>query len=150
LHIAGDGPDRQKLENWAHDHLVPDVTFYGHVTDSQKLRLLREADLFCSPALYGESFGIVLLEAMASGTVIVAGNNDGYGTVMQDRGRVSLVDPQDKDEFAQRLDLLLRDQALRTEWRAWANEYVQQFDYRKVVDRYETVYQNVLTEARVG
>src|SRR5579884_477865 len=73
LLIAGDGPDREKLELLAEDLQLRNVSFLGFISEELKVRLLAEADLFCSPALFGESFGIVLLEAMSTGTVTVAG-----------------------------------------------------------------------------
>ncbi len=144
LIIAGNGPDREKLELLAEELRLPNVTFLGFIEDKTKKELLRSADLFCAPALYGESFGIVLLEAMASGAVTVAGNNSGYASVMQDLGNLSLVDPHDSGEFARRMELLLTQPELRQLWRKWALDYVKQFDYPKIVDQYEALYKDVL------
>lgn len=144
LLIAGDGPDRKKLESYAasRDHM--DISFLGYVTEKDKIRLLHEADVFSSPAIYGESFGIVLLEAMACGTPIVAGNNGGYAAVMQGRGLVSLVDPEDTEQFARRLALLLYDRDLAKLWRKWAVEYVKKYDYVRIIDQYEELYARLL------
>ena len=106
--------------------------------------LLQTADLYCSPALYGESFGMVLLEAMAAGCVVVAGNNPGYASVLQERGRLSLVNPLSTIDFSQRLELLLYDQDVRDIWLSWANKYVIQFDYSHVVDAYEAAYRDAI------
>ncbi len=146
LIIAGDGPDRVKLENWVMENDVPRVKFKGYVSQAEKLRLMRTCDLFCSPAPYGESFGIVLLEAMASGLVTVAGNNSGYAAVLQERGALSIVNPKDTIEFARRLELLLGDDDLRVLWRDWACEYVKQFSYATVVDQYERLYQQAVAK----
>ncbi len=142
LIIAGDGPDRAKLEYLADELNIVNITFTGYVTEAEKLELLRRADLFCAPALYGESFGIVLLEAMASGLVTVAGNNPGYASVLQELGSLSLVNPKDSDEFARRIDVMLHDENLRKLWKKWAKEYVKQFNYTQIVDQYLEVYQN--------
>lgn len=144
LAIAGDGPERERLELLAEDLKLPNVSFLGFVSDELKLQLLSEADLFCSPAVFGESFGIVLLEAMATGAVSVAGNNSGYADLMQDLGAVSIVNPHDTEEFARRLDLLLNQADLRALWQKWAKQYVKQFDYPGVVDRYEEFYVEAL------
>jgi phosphatidylinositol alpha-mannosyltransferase len=141
LLIAGDGPDREKLEQLVEEMELDNVEFRGYVTDKEKIQLLASADLFCSPALYGESFGIVLLEAMAMGLVTVAGDNPGYASVMQDMGSVSLVNPHHIGEFSRRLDLLLNQEELRHVWRNWAKEYVKQFSYNKVVDQYINIYE---------
>lgn len=144
LHIAGDGPDKEKLTQYVTEESIPNVHFHGYVSDKEKQRLFNATDLFCSPALYGESFGIVLLEAMAKGIVTVAGDNPGYADVMRGRGALSLVNPEDIMQFAKRLELLLTDEETRALWRDWALAYVQQFDYPHIVDRYITVYKQAI------
>jgi phosphatidylinositol alpha-mannosyltransferase len=145
LVIAGDGPDRQKLEDLVELMGLKHVTFLGYVTDQQKFNLLQTADLFVSPALYGESFGIVLLESMAAGLVTVAGDNPGYSAVMQGLGGISLVDPRSSAEFARRLDLLLNEPTLRKVWQEWAKQYVKQFNYEKIVDQYIEVFEHAIS-----
>ncbi len=140
LTIAGDGPERKRLEEFVKDNKIKHVTFLGYIDEPTKLRWLREANIFCSPALYGESFGIVLLEAMASGCVVVAGNNTGYEGVMKGRGQLSLVNPKDTVEFARRLALLARDEVLREAWRDWARTEVARYNYDKIVDQYVMLY----------
>ncbi len=141
LVIAGDGPDRQQLERYANE-LGVSVEFLGRVDESTKMKYLHEASVFCSPARYGESFGIVLLEAMACGLPVVAGDNPGYATVMKDTGRLSLVDPKDTPEFSRKLDLMMNDESLRAAWQAWAATEVKQYDYPLIVDQYEAIYKS--------
>lgn len=148
LLIGGDGPDREKLQQEVSDLGLQNVEFLGYIDEPYKRQLLHSVDLFCSPAIFGESFGIVLLEAMASGLVTVAGDNPGYESVLQDLGKLSLINPKDTSLFAHRLQLLLVDQDLRTLWKNWAKEYVKQFDYPKVVNRYEAVYKAALEAAK--
>lgn len=144
LIIAGDGPDREKLELLAEDLELPNIEFLGYISEKTKHQLLAEADLFCSPAVYGESFGIVLLEAMATGLVTVAGNNSGYRDLMTGIGALSIVDPHDGEEFARRLQLLLCEPKLRALWQKWAVEYVKQYSYKNIVDEYEKLYGLIL------
>jgi phosphatidylinositol alpha-mannosyltransferase len=146
LVIAGNGPDREKLELFAEDLKLPNVSFLGYVSEELKLQLLADADIFCSPAVFGESFGIVLLEAMASGVVSVAGNNSGYVDVMQEFGAISIVNPRDEVEFARRLKLFLNNQPLRSMWQDWAADYVKQFNWPYVVDKYEEFYREALKQ----
>lgn len=146
LYLAGDGPDRVKLEEFVRVHSISRVTFLGYVTEPQKIELLSRARLFCSPALYGESFGIVLLEAMAMGVVTVAGNNSGYSMVLKERGIISLVNPRETTEFARRMNLLLNDDEIRQLWQAWAKDYVKQFNYRDVAGQYEAAYRRIAKE----
>ncbi|HZM63541.1 MAG TPA: glycosyltransferase family 4 protein [Candidatus Saccharimonadales bacterium] len=144
LVIAGDGPDRERLEDLVFDLELKNVEFVGYITNEEKRRYLQTADLFCAPALHGESFGIVLLEAMACGLVTVAGDNPGYASVMQGLGAVSLVNPKHAAEFARRLELLLTQGDLRAIWRAWAADDVMQYDWNRIIEQYELIY----TEAR--
>lgn len=147
LVIAGDGVDREKLELEARElHIASYVNFLGYVDDKTKLELLQTSSLFCAPAIFGESFGIVLLEAMACGLVTVAGNNPGYSGVMTGLGGISLIDPKDTPDFASRLKLLLADTDLRELWRKWALETVKQYDYRRVVEQYEAAYRTALAQ----
>lgn len=144
LLIAGNGPDKQKLQDFVEDENIPRVTFLGFISDKEKIHLLHRSDVFCSPALYGESFGIVLLEAMATGCPIVAGDNVGYQTTMKGTGAISLVNPRDIIDFSRRLELMVFDGGLRNLWHKWADPYVEQFDYPKVVDQYLDVYNQAI------
>ncbi|CAN5368715.1 phosphatidyl-myo-inositol alpha-mannosyltransferase [soil metagenome] len=150
LTIAGKGPDQEKLEELAAELALPNVHFLGYVDDATKKQLFAEADLFCAPAIFGESFGVVLLEAMSTGLVTIAGSNSGYVSVMQDLGALSVVNPLDTEDFARRMELLLTQPALREEWRSWAREYVKQFDYTSVMDQYETLYEDALHKHTPG
>src|SRR5690349_8593034 len=83
--VAGDGP----AEDWARYRsraeqlgIAKAVSFVGRVSDSDKRTLLEHARVFCSPATGGESQGVVLLEALAHGTPVVASNIAGYRTVI--------------------------------------------------------------------
>lgn len=148
LRIIGDGTDRAKLEEFVDSNKIPRVIFHGYVEEEDKIQAIADADIFCSPALYGESFGIVLLEAMALGTVVLAGNNPGYSAVLQDQADVSIINPKDTKAFAQRLELLLDDTELRDAWQKWALEYVRQFNYVRITDMYEAVYKKALKESK--
>jgi phosphatidylinositol alpha-mannosyltransferase len=140
LLIAGDGVDRPKLEKLVRDLAVRGVEFLGRPDDTTKRQLLTECTVFCSPALYGESFGIVILEAMASGAPMVAGNNPGYAAVLTGQGATSLVDPRDPAQLAARLKQFLTDDKLRADWQRWAAHEIGRYDYETVTQQYEAVY----------
>jgi len=144
LIVAGDGPDRDKLEMLAQDLELKNVTFVGYISDKEKKQYMRKADLFCVPSLFGESFGVVLLEAMASGLVTVAGNNPGYASVMKGLGAISLINPKDSEEFARRLDVLLHEAGLRKLWREWAANEINQYSYTAIVTQYEAIYKQAI------
>ncbi len=148
LVIASDGPLRDSLEEYVESNGIEDVTFLGVISDEKKLELLYTCGVFTSPALYGESFGIVLAEAMACETPIVAHHNEGYQWTLPDTGRLSLVDCTDEEAYADRLQLLLEDQALRKVWQQWAKAHVKQFDIHTVVDSYENIYNESIKRFR--
>lgn len=140
LFIAGQGPDEDKLRDYVREMDIPGVTFLGFISDDDKIHHLHKADLFCSPAHRGESFGIVLLEAMAAKCPLVAGDNSGYQSVMIGTGAISLVNPLDTIDFARRMEILLYDEPLRKLWIKWAESYVKGFDWAPIVDQYEAAY----------
>lgn len=144
LIIAGNGVKKLSLEKYVDLYEIPDVSFIGYVAEDQKIPLMGSADVYCSPAIYGESFGIVLLEAMALGTPVVAGNNPGYASVMQGKGRLSLVNPESTVDFAQHLELMLYDEDVRNLWQKWALDYVKGFSFDSVADNYELLYKQAL------
>jgi phosphatidylinositol alpha-mannosyltransferase len=148
LVIGGDGPDREKLEMLAADLELTNTTFLGYVSHEEKIRRLQTSDLFCAPALNGESFGLVLIEAMATGLVTVAGDNPGYAGVMNGLGQLSLVDPKHTGEFARRLELLLYQPDLRKLWRKWAAAELPQYSYQTIVDQYEEIYKAAIANPR--
>jgi glycosyltransferase involved in cell wall biosynthesis len=118
------------------------------VSEEQKVAYLHSSDLFCAPSPFGESFGIVLLEAMATGLVTVAGNNPGYRSVLTGLGSLSLVNPKETEEFAHRMELLLHENDLRKLWRAWAKEQVGQYDVKVIIDQYEELYAQTIKKRK--
>lgn len=144
LKIAGDGPLRRSLQNYVRDMGIKDIQFLGYIDDKTKLDLLSRCGIYTSPALYGESFGIVLAEAMAMQAPIVAHPNDGYRWVLRGTGRLSLVDCRTPVAYAERMHLLMEDDDLRKLWQRWAAKHVKQFDYEKIVDAYEKLYLQAL------
>lgn len=141
LVIAGNGPQRQALEILAKElKIASKIQFLGGVSEDRKFELLANAELYVSPAPYGESFGIVLLEAMAADLPTVAGNNEGYRTVMRGQGQVSLVDPTDRRSFSDKLNLLVANPRARRNWQGWAKKTIGRYDKRVIADHYENAF----------
>lgn len=141
LLIVGEGPEKSNIEEQIKENNISNITFLGHVDNDEKIRLLQTSDVFCSPAMYGESFGIVLLEAMASGCVTVAGANAGYESVLTGSGQISLINPKDTKEFARRLLLMASDEGLRQHWLNWADKEVKKYSYGNIVSQYVKLYE---------
>ncbi|HEY5549899.1 MAG TPA: glycosyltransferase family 4 protein [Candidatus Saccharimonadales bacterium] len=144
LIIAGEGPGRDRLEQLADSLEIKNIHFSGYVDEEEKRRLMGHADVFCSPAMFGESFGIVLIEAMAMGAPVVAGLNSGYVNVLTGRGRLGLVDSKAVDDFANRLELVATDDKISRLLRSWGLHEVKKYDYTKVIGQYEAAYQEAL------
>ena len=85
----------------------------GAVSDKEKPRYYRTADIFCAPATGHESFGIVLLEAMASGKPVVASNISGYATLISNGTEGVLVPPKQEVPLAQAISGLMQNESLR-------------------------------------
>lgn len=149
LIIAGEGDYRSNLEDIIEDEKIQNVRLIGHVTDEEKRRLLGNADLVCAPATNGESFGIILLEAMAMGAPLLAGNNIGYTTVMTGHGRLGLIDPKATTDFANRMAVFLTDDSVRAMMSSWGLTEVKQYDINKIVDMYEKAYRLAIERWRI-
>ena len=126
--IAGKGELRQKMEAFVKDNAIRNVTFVGFVEESSKPDLLAKADITTFPSTAGESFGIVLIEAMAAGSrVVIGGNNVGYSSVLSDKPEL-LVDPKNSQAFAETLLHFITNKAVRKETLAWNKKTVEQYD----------------------
>lgn len=141
LTIAGDGPQRSSLEQYVRRNgLGKSVKFSGFISEKAKPELLASVDIACFPSLYGESFGIVLLEAMAAGAkVVLGGYNPGYASVLGSQKEL-LIDPENSGQFAARMDKLLRDDQLIAKLHSWQLAEVKKYDVAVVGPRIEAVY----------
>ena len=109
--IAGDGPESPELHR-KYSRLA-NVHWLGRISDAEVALRLGAADVFVAPSLYGESFGVVLLEAMASRTAIVASDISGYRDVARDGQEAVLVEVGDSGAVARSIDSILQNDALR-------------------------------------
>jgi phosphatidylinositol alpha-mannosyltransferase len=140
LLIVGSGPQEREARRYVATRGLQEVEFLGRVTDAEKAQLFRTADVYASPATGGESFGIVLLEAMAAGTPIVASDIHGYKGVVR-RGREGLlVPPREPRELAIAIDRLLREPALREQMGAAGQARAEEFSWPRVTAKVEDYY----------
>lgn len=145
--IAGDGPERRQLEAYAVAHHLP-VRFLGYVPEDDKPSLLASAELAVFPAISGESFGIVLVEAMAAGAgVVVGGNNPGYKSVLGDWPEV-LVDAKNTSDFSKSLARLLTDKQLAARLHQKQQKSSSQYDVQNVGRRILSLYERALLHRR--
>jgi phosphatidylinositol alpha-mannosyltransferase len=139
--IVGRG-DEDELREQAGD-LAGHLRFLGQVDDATKASALRSADVYCAPHTGGESFGIVLVEAMAAGTSVVASNLDAFRRVLEDGAAGVLVPIEDPGALAGAVVAVLTDDALRAGYVAAASEAVRQYDWQVVADDIMMVYETV-------
>ncbi|HEX8207542.1 MAG TPA: glycosyltransferase family 4 protein [Solirubrobacteraceae bacterium] len=146
--IIGDGPLRGRLERRARRCGIADTTrFHGEVDDVTKLRALARARVACFPSLYGESFGVVILEALAAGCgVVLGGNNPGYVELLADPRAV--VDPRDTEAFAARLVALVDNEVLRHSVAIRQRDMPSRFRADVVADEVLRVYESALAARR--
>jgi phosphatidylinositol alpha-mannosyltransferase len=142
LLVAGPG-DGDDVRRALPADLRERVVLLGLVSDADKARMLRSVDVFVAPNIGGESFGIVLLEAMAAGTPVLASDLDAFRTVLE-RGRAGALFPTgDATALARIASGLLADPAQRAELAGHAAQVVRTYDWatvaRDIVRVYETV-----------
>lgn len=147
--ICGKGHLDRQLRDYVHRHGLEDrVTFTGFVSEADKPRYYASADIAVFPSSGGESFGIVLLEAMASGSAaVLAGDNPGYRTVMEAKPEL-LFDPKNVQLLADKLRELLLDGAKRQTLATWGADYAAQFDVAIVGTKLVNEYNEVLRSRR--
>jgi phosphatidylinositol alpha-mannosyltransferase len=144
LIIVGDGPLRGTIESYIARHRLPNVIMAGYVPDSVKPRYFGSADIFCAPATGAESFGIVLLEALASGLPVVATEVPGYMSVLEP-GRDSMtVQPRNWRELGASLVILARDADLRMRLGDYAHEKARRYSWESVTADILHIYHEAL------
>ena len=144
LIILGVGPQLGELRRFVRDRRVTDVLFVGRASDGDKTRFFRTADIFCAPSTGQESFGIVLLEAMAAGLPIVASDIHGYKRVVQRNVTGLLVEPRDVSALETALERLVLDPALRASLGEAGAKRAPEYDWTHVTRQLVALYEEVI------
>lgn len=142
LIIVGDGPLRGRVESYITRHRLPNVVMTGYVPDSVKPRYYSSADIFCAPATGAESFGIVLLEALASGLPVVATEVPGYMSVLEPGQDSITVQPKNWRELSASLVILARDAELRRRMADYALQKARRYSWDLVASEVVEVYKD--------
>lgn len=145
LWIGGEGPETETLKSrHAGD---PRISWLGPIDEEEKVSRMVGADVFCAPSLHGESFGIVLLEAMAAESAVLASDIAGYAKVTNDGRSGALFAAGDARALADALASLLADRARRDALVRSGSERVAEFSMRRLADLYLDAYKRVIANA---
>jgi len=139
---------RNKYEKRVRQNGLKDVVFVGYAAYRDLPRYYKTADIVCCPAIGWESFGIVLIEAMAVGKPIVASNIEGYASVMSDGVEGLLVPPKNVEKLAEALISLMSDESLRQQLGANGWNRVTEYSWENVAQRVLDYYVRVLKELK--
>lgn len=147
--VCGKGPETARLQRFVKRHGLEDIVeMVGFVSEADKPRYCASADIAAFPSSGGESFGIVLLEAMASGrAAVLAGDNPGYRSVMLPRPEL-LFSPKASHLLAQLLSKYIGSPRLRREAATWGEQYTKDFDVAVVGTELLKLYREALREQR--
>ncbi len=137
--VGGGNPDAESYRIMSERNLQ-DVIFTGRVSDEMRARYFKSAHVYCSPATGNESFGIVLLEAMAAGTPVVATDIRGYASVVNHGHDGFLVPPKDEDALAQAIQALIKDPELRARLSENGARTADTFRWERVASRVMDYY----------
>ncbi|MDY6911306.1 MAG: glycosyltransferase family 4 protein [Chloroflexota bacterium] len=129
-------------------HQLEDVVWAGYVSAKDLPRYYHTADIFCAPATGGESFGIVLLEAMAASKPVVASNIGGYASVISRDVDGLLVNPKDVKTLAGAIDLLIKDPQLRERLTAEGKAKAEKHSWDKVARSVMNYYEETIEKSK--
>lgn len=147
LIVVGDGPLKKDCEKFALYGGLENVVFEGQKKDHTIARYLNSTHIFCSPAIFGESFGIVLLEAMACQKPVCGFNNLGYKELLKGtKGEGFLAEPRDSLKLADILERLIINEDLRKEMGKWGLKTAKEYSWEKIADQVLEFYENVRKE----
>lgn len=142
LIIAGDGDEKSIVEAYIDNHNLKDVSLRGFVSEDEKVRLLQQATVYLATAVYGESFGIVLLEAMATGTPIAGFANDGYKNIVTEEMSQYFATPHDMENLTTATGQLLSSVELRYGLKILGLAEVQKYDWRAIAKKIAEFYED--------
>jgi phosphatidylinositol alpha-mannosyltransferase len=137
---------RNKYQRRINRNGLSDVVFTGYATYSDLPRYYKTADIACFPATGRESFGIVLLEAMAVGKPVIATNIPGYASVLTEDAGGILVPPKDGDKLAEALLTMITNKSLRQQMGDMGRPKALEYDWERVAQRVMDLYVKTLNK----
>jgi hypothetical protein len=144
LHVCGHDAQESRFGHLVPSSFVGRVTFHGRVSRAEMPDLTRDADVLCAPALGPESAGVVLLEAMAARTAVVASDVPGHGELVTDGLEGLLVPRRDARALGAALRTLVSEPEMRAGLAAAGARRAQRFDWERVAGELEELYDDVV------
>ena len=144
LIIVGGGSRKPFYEELVKEKRLDDVVFTGYVSDEDLPRYYATCDIFCSPAIHGEGFGVVLQEAMATGKPVVGFANAGYKQVITGDAKRFLVKPKDLDGLVKSIETFIEDENLRKKFGKWGLKEVKKYSWENVGKQNLKVYKSLV------
>lgn len=143
LYIVGKGPLEQELREQAEDYQER-IFFLGPKTHEELPEIYASADLFVAPSITAkdgdqEGFGLVIIEAMASGTPVVASRSGGIVDIIEDGQNGLLAEEKASIELAEKINLVLNNQELCEKLKQEGMKTAEQYDYKQIAKKYRNI-----------
>jgi len=139
--MVGKGPLLEDAKKFSEENNLS-VRFFGFVSAEELPVIFRSADIYVSPAIGGETFGIVLIEAMASGTSVICSDIEGYNEVVKNGINGLLFKNKNENDLAEKIEILINDRNLREKLKNKGLEFSKNFDWMKIAEKVEKVYKS--------
>ena len=154
IYIIGDGPEKRNLEDLARNLSLSNVHFLGYMGDESREELIEfyyRADVFVAPSVAEEALGLVILEAMACSTPVVATRKGGIPSIIKNGFNGFLIRPKNSKQIAEFCNKVLEDDVLRQKMKSNARETVEKkFSWTKAVKKYIRIYQQAYSGSVSG
>lgn len=141
LIVVGEGPEKEKCQKFVLEKKVKNVIFLGNIEGKELAQIYTSCDIFCAPSIFGESFGLVILEAMASGLPVVGFANQGYRTLLKNTiAEKFLVKPKDWRSLIDKIQFLIENKELRKKLGKWGRTFAEKYSWAKVAEKILNFY----------
>ena len=149
LRVAGDGPETDYLKSLD----ISNIKWLGRISDEELRDEYTKASILCAPALYGESFGVILLEAMASHAIVLASDINGYNQVATRESAV-LFEKANVADLVEKLSSCIDEVESQSKWYrdkvADAYNFSREYDINTVIEKYIQKYNEVLESGKIN
>jgi phosphatidylinositol alpha-mannosyltransferase len=141
LIIVGEGELEENAKYWVKNNNIKEVYFEGKKEGKKLASYFSTADIFCAPSIFGESFGIIILEAMASGLPVVAFANRGYKDFLRGKRAEDFLAPsKNYKNLAKKLEILIKNENLRKKVSKWGIAEAKKYSWEEIAQKVLSFY----------